>query len=148
MKSLFRFAAIAFSLLLFLVIGWKAYTKSQENALYEAAIRYATQDTPVEGYKLFFLRINMQDPSPDFLKRFQGAPFTIRAGSQCIGKVSPFSGHRVKDKTTGEEGIELKFGHISWFGQSSPTVRAGADLYVMKRDGDSWKVDYHGIIGG
>ena len=57
---------------------------ASENALREAVLRYLMDSwLHEESFKVFFVDVNAQDPTDDFLKRFQGVPRIIAPMSRA-----------------------------------------------------------------
>lgn len=145
-KLLFLGSAVLLGLVV-LVAGSKLYTGSQRDAIYEAVVREFANPAqnlalPKDAH-IFFVQMEKQDPSPEFLARFNGAPFSVRKYSQSGGTSSPFSGHVAYDAATREPGVAIKLSRITWYGPDHVIAWAGADGYEMKKDGGLWRIHNH-----
>jgi hypothetical protein len=151
MKTLANRIGITFGCLFVLVYaGWKLYTYSQTNKLYEAVLQEIYQDKSGPGStppRLFFVQIKGQDPAPSFINHFRAHTFAVKPGSQGI-RTSDSSGNFEidwADRSTGEKGVGVNFGRIVWLGLK-PTVYAGPYLFFMKKQYGVWQVDYRGMV--
>ena len=131
---------------------------AQEEDLRESVFRYQFEHVEHDasglekGAKFYFLsirgeklgRAEGQDPSNEFLKRFEGIIPTVKKVSQC----SKMSG--VRDKETGEEGlIVFQDGRIQWISDTEVEVGGGyyrgnqgssSGEYRVVKEGSRWVV--------
>lgn len=125
-------------------LGFKSYTSSQSDAIYEAVVRDVAANSgdslSPAGNHIFFLQINGRDASPAFIQKFQGAGFSVRPGTDGANVASLYSGNATKDVATGESGAVLKLGPISWGSLSKPMVPLGGYTFEMNHDAAYWRV--------
>lgn len=134
------------------VLGFKYYTYSQTDAIYEAVVRdLATNpagDCNPKGCNVFFVQIGGQDASAEFLNRFNGAPFSVRKASQGNDFNRHPSGRITQDIAGNGEGMVVRFNSIMWLRPSEPLVWVGGDGFQMTRDYGTWRVQNRMIMGG
>jgi hypothetical protein len=153
LKNWLKWVGVALVLLLVVRgISTKYYRGSQEEPIYEAAVRYLaanpTGGCNPNGCNLFFVKINGKDASPEFLKRFAGAPFSVRKGSDADQPSFTRNGSVVKDTTGNGQGMFLNFNQIMWRSSSEAHAWAGGYGFITVPDGASWRVTNLMIAGG
>ncbi|BCM93868.1 hypothetical protein IAD21_05763 [Abditibacteriota bacterium] len=143
-KTLLIFLGLIGALLIAL-LGGKLYINSQSEAQYEAVVRDIGENTQTNanaaGAKILFVSIQKQDPSPEFLARFQGATYAVRPGSRALGG-QRFSGSLTKDNQTGESGLEVRITSTIWTGFDKAVVYANGYGFVVTNESGSWRVKY------
>lgn len=109
-----------------------------EEDLLEALFRYlfehnASSGTANRGADSYFLSIRGNDPSPDFLSRFEQVKLPVRPGSQFeIGKGVMFRVDEVK-RIDGRR-VEIEGGYYEARQSSS------GNTYVLEKRGGCWRV--------
>lgn len=148
MNKLLKIVLGVFVLLVVAVGGVMFYHASQREALYEAVVRDIGENTQSNanavGAKILFVRVEGQDPSPEFLARFQGAPYSVRPGSRARPGQRSLS-DLTSDTQTGEPGLEVRITRTTWLPLSSPMVFANG--FVMSDEDGNWRVQYVTIFG-
>lgn len=100
------------------------WCKQQEDCIREAAFRYEMQHS--EGHdssSLFFLEVEEErDPDDELVKRLASGSFHVKPFSHSINQRS-----LIKDKDTGESGVILGVGKITWVDKDR--VRLGVSAY-------------------
>lgn len=123
-----------------------ANRETQEEAIYEAVLRYAVAHWDAASPKAYFIAVGGEDadPTPDFLARFADHQPPVRP----VSRSSVESG-RVLDRQTGEEGVLFHVGAITWVSESEVRVEGGhyehrqsasGKTYRLMRQGESWSV--------
>lgn len=116
---------------------------AQADDIREAVFRY--QIRPYLGQITIFLEIEGKDPSPEFMKRFEGHTPPVKPVSACEGRKGP----GVKDKETGKEGIIFSADAIRWKSDSEVAVDGGhyrdglaatGNVYTVTRKDGKWTV--------
>ena len=119
----------------------------QEDAIRESVFRYR-MDVPHRDLA-FFLNIDGKDPSDTFMARFDKADRKVKKASQSYFKRDP-SGLWLRDRTTGEPGVELSVSTINWLSVYRVEVSGGmycgglcADggIYRLSKKGGRWVVE-------
>jgi hypothetical protein len=90
-------------------------------------------------YKVFFISTNHdEDPSDDFMKRFDKFPIRVEKISQS--DLDKKLGNAVVEKATGEKGIQFRVGKIKWNGSNSVEVEGGYFCNGLCASGETFKV--------
>lgn len=123
--------------------------ESQSDDVREAVFRWQFEhhNAPAQltNAQVYFLELgpSADDPTDEFLKRFDGHKPPVRKGSSCIVNGSAM------DKKTGERGIIFRITSIVWQSDSTVEVNAGyyegglsvrGSLYILKREKRKWRV--------
>lgn len=124
----------------------------QEDDIRESVFRYQFQHNASgqqQNAKVYFLSLGSieepEDPSDEFMKRFQGHQPPVKKVSQSI--VSVFEG--VKDKDTGEQGLIFRVTRIAWKSDVEVEVEGGyyenglsasGNIYRVALEGGQWVV--------
>jgi hypothetical protein len=118
----------------------------EEDCIREVVFRYQIQNS--EGHKssdLFFLSLQEHsDPNYELVKRLASSSYRVKPVSQSIDQ------HVIiKDKETGEPGVILSVGKITWIDQTKVEVAlstysgfgdAKGYVYELARDENGWTV--------
>lgn len=100
------------------------WCKQQEDCIYEAALRYQMQNS--EGHEpssLFFLSMEQaRDPGGDLLKHLANNAFRVKPVSDSLDQRT-----LIKNKDTGESGVILRVGKITWVDKDR--VHVGLSAY-------------------
>jgi hypothetical protein len=100
----------------------------------------------------YFLEIDGEDPSDDFLRRFADLPVRIRAASRALRpdpewRGDPHSPSKVTDRDTGERGTILRIVSIgrSWINPCTVTVEGGYYAGPLAGSRDTFWVAWLGV---
>jgi hypothetical protein len=96
-----------------LLAVFKVYTLREQDNVKDALVR-ALIIPKFSG--IYFISFNEQDPSDEFLRRFQGDSFSVKKKSQAISSTNMFRDTIWKDKATGVRGGAWGIGDVSWRG--------------------------------
>ena len=90
-------------------------------------------------YRVFFISANNdEDPSDDFMKRFEKFPIRVEKISQS--ELDKKTGNAVVEKATGEKGIQFRVGKLTWNGSNSVEVEGGYFCNGLCASGETFKV--------
>lgn len=99
------------------------------------------------NFRFYFISINGQDPSNDFVKRFQDLPRQIKKVSRCNQKKRYLGS--VVDKDTKQNGIIFSADSIRWLGPDQVEVDGGyhcgnlcggGEVFSMQLQSGKWVV--------
>lgn len=100
------------------------WCKQPEDCIYEAAFRYQMRNS--EGHEpssLFFLSMEQaRDPDGDLLKHLANNAFRVKPVSDSLDQRT-----LIKNRDTGESGVILRVGKITWVDKDR--VRVGLSAY-------------------
>jgi hypothetical protein len=153
-------AVLPVCLLLLSTLAWgrkDARTTAVEDDIREAVLRYqmtgrvgvdkaVNESTdPIDkavskklNFEVFFISINGEDPSDEFMKRFQNFPRRVEKCSRS--EVDKQQMNAVVDKTTRDRGIVFRVETIKWLGANSAEVDGGYFCSGLCASGQTFKV--------
>jgi hypothetical protein len=148
MKKVFRVGCLSvLGLVILVAISAKIYTRGQSEAIYDAVVRHYGQNDP-DHHRIYFLAINLHDPSPSLLKRLEDSGYSIRKRSDAKADPTGFSVLDVVDKTTNEKGRVISLNGFFWYSPSRVMVYASDGGYVAEKRGSRWYVTDRLLYGG
>lgn len=122
------------------------WCSQEEHCIQEVVVRYQIQN--LEGHKssdLFFLSLKEhRDPNYEVVRRLASSSYRVKPISESIDKRAV-----INDKETGEPGVILTVGNITWLDQNRVEVGlstysgfgdAKGYLYEVTRGKDGWTV--------
>ena len=115
--------------------GW---TKGSDKAAKGVADSVGNAVAAGSYYKVFFISANDEDPSDDFMKRFEKFPIRVEKISQS--EIDKKIGNAVVDKATGERGIIFGVGKITWNESNSVEVEGGYFCNGLCASGETFEV--------
>jgi hypothetical protein len=121
----------------------------RENEIREALVRYLAADWSQSDY-VFFISIEGNDPSNQFLLRLKGFTNPIKKVSESkdVREEKSLFSH-VRDKATDTPGIVFSVGRIVWLSRNAAEVPGsyrcgsicgGGSTYRVKREGRKWVI--------
>jgi hypothetical protein len=120
---------------------------AQEDDIREAIFRYEMKDH--RGPDVVFLSINNQEPSDAFMRRFFDAKLSVKTWSAIAPATKPPQ-RWINDRETGNPGVALSVGKITWTSDHGVTVAggyycgilcAGAGDFYVNLKGKRWIVE-------
>jgi hypothetical protein len=120
---------------------------AQEDDIREAIFRYEMKAHRFPD--VVFLRINNQEPSDVFMRRFSDVNLSVKKWSAIASSTNPPQ-RWISDRETGKPGVALSIGKITWTSDHGVIVAGGyycgilcaggRDFYVNLKDG-RWVVE-------
>lgn len=122
------------------------WCSNEEDCIEEAVYRYQIQNP--EGHQssdLFFLSVKDRwDPNNEVVERLASSSYRVKPVSQSVDQHTV-----IKDKETGEPGVVLTVGHITWIDKSRVEVALSAYsgfgdakgyVYELARSENGWMI--------